>query len=140
MKSKEDKNIIIIQFFPDEEVNNKLKEACRKHDIKTAVILSGIGQLKNAKLGYFKTIGNYKLKKFDEPLEILSLTGNICKQKKDYILHLHAVLGDEEKNAIGGHFFEGNISVTGEIILLKTNLDFQRKTNKKTGLQTLYLK
>ena len=140
MQSKEEKNIIIIQLFPDEEVNNKLKEACRKHDIKTGIIISGIGQLKNAKLGYFRSKGNYTLENFDKHLEILSLTGNICKQKKDYILHLHAVLGDEEKNAIGGHFFEGKISVTGEIILLKTNLDFQRKIDKETGLQTLYLK
>ncbi|KYK22982.1 hypothetical protein AYK24_08050 [Thermoplasmatales archaeon SG8-52-4] len=140
MKSKEEKNIIIIQLFPDEEVNNNLKQACKKHDIKSAVLLSGIGQLKNASLGYFKNKGNYTLEKFDEPLEILSLTGTICKQRQDYIFHLHAVLGDEEKNAIGGHFFEGIISVTGEIILLKTNLDFQRKTDRETGLQTLYLK
>lgn len=127
MQSKEDKDIIIIQLFPDEEVNNKLKEVCRKHDIKTAVIISGIGQLKNAKLGYFKSKGNYTLEKFDEPLEILSLTGNICKQQEEHILHLHAVLGTEDKNTIGGHFFEGIISVTGEIFILKTNLDFQRK-------------
>ena len=140
MKSREDKNIIIIQFFPDEEVINKLKEACIKHDIKTAVIISGIGQLKNAKIGYFKSIGNYTLEKFDKPLEILSLTGNICKQEGEHILHLHAVLGNEEKNAIGGHFFEGIISYTGEVMLLKTDLDFQRKTDRDTGLQTLYLK
>lgn len=140
MKSKEGKNIVIIQLFPDEEVNNKLKEACIKHDIKTAVIISGIGQLKNAKIGYFKGRGNYTLKKFYKHLEILSLTGNICKQEGEYILHLHAVLGNEEKNAIGGHFFEGIISVTGEVILLKTDLDFQRKTDRETGLQTLYLK
>ena len=140
MQSKEDKDIIIIQLFPDEEVNNKLKEVCRKHDIKTAVIISGIGQLKNTKLGYFKCKGNYTLEKFDEPLEILSLTGNICKQQGEHILHLHAVLGTEDKKAIGGHFFKGIISVTGEIFILKTNLDFQRKIDNETGLQTLYLK
>ena len=140
MQSKEDKDIIIIQLFPDEEVNNKLKEVCRKHDIKTAVIISGIGQLKNAKLGYFKCKGNYTLEKFVEPLEILSLTGNICKQQGEHILHLHAVLGTEDKKAIGGHFFKGIISVTSEIFILKTNLDFQRKIDNETGLQTLYLK
>lgn len=140
MQSKEKDNIIIIRLFPDEKVNDKLKEACKKHEIKTAVILSGIGQLKDAKLGYFKNKGNYTPESFEKPSEILSLTGNICKQDEDYIMHIHAVLGDEEKKAIGGHFIEGTISVTAELILLKTNIDFKREMDKKTGLFNLYLK
>jgi predicted DNA-binding protein with PD1-like motif len=140
MQSKEKNNIIVIRLFPNEEVNDKLKEACKKHEVKTATILSGIGQLKDAKLGYFKNKGNYTPKSFDKPLEILSLTGNICKQDEDCILHIHAVLGDEEKKAIGGHFIEGTISVTAELILLKTDIDFKREMDKKTGLLNLYLK
>jgi len=139
MQSKENKDIIFVRLFPNEDVNEQLKEVCRRHDIKTAVVISGIGQLKNAQLGYFKEKGDYTPKIFNKPLEILSLTGNICKQENDYILHLHAVLGDEKKNAIGGHFIEGIVSITGEIVLLKTNLDVQRKLNKKTGLKDLYL-
>ena len=139
MQSKENKDIIFVRLFPNEDVNEQLKEACKLHNVKTAVVLSSIGQLKKAKLGYFKEKGDYSPEIFNKPLEILSLTGNICKQENDYILHLHAVLGDEKKNAIGGHFTEGIVSITGEIVLLKTNLDVQRKLNKKTGLKDLYL-
>jgi hypothetical protein len=139
MQSKEKKNIIFVRLFPGEDVNEQLKEACRLHDVKTAVVISGIGQLKNAQLGYFKEKGDYAPDNFDKPLEILSVTGNICKQEDDYILHLHAVLGDEKKNVIGGHFIEGKISITGEIVLIKTNLTVQRKLNKETGLKVLYL-
>jgi len=139
MESKEKKNIIFVRLFPNEDVNEQLKEACRRHDVKTVVVISGIGQLKKAQLGYFKEKGDYAPENFGKSLEILSLTGNICKQEDDYILHLHAVLGDEKKNAIGGHFIEGTVSVTGEIVLLKTNLDVQRKLDEKTGLKSLYL-
>ena len=139
MQSKEKKNIIFVRLFSNEDVNEQLKEACRRHDVKTVVVISGIGQLKKAQLGYFKEKGDYAQENFDKPLEILSLTGNICKQEDDYILHLHAVLGDGKKNAIGGHFIEGTVSVTGEIVLLKTNLDVQRKLDEKTGLKSLYL-
>ena len=38
------------------------------------------------------------------------------------LLHFHIVLGSENKNAIGGHFIDGTISITGEIVLLKTNI------------------
>ena len=61
MQSKEKNNMIFMRLFPDEDIQEKLKEACRLHDIKTAVVLSGIGQLKKIKLGYFK---KYNLVKF----------------------------------------------------------------------------
>ena len=139
MQSKEEKDIIFVRLFPDEDVNEQLKEACKLHDVKTAVVISGIGQLKKAQLGYFKEKGDYSPKTFDKPLEILSLTGNINRQEGDYLLHLHAVLGDENKNAIGGHFIEGEISITGEVVMLRTESEINRKLNEKTGLKDLYL-
>jgi predicted DNA-binding protein with PD1-like motif len=139
MQSKEKKNVIFIRLFPDEDINEQLKKACKLHEVKTAVVISGIGQFKKVQLGYFKEKGNYSSEIFEKPLELLSLTGNICKQGKNYILHLHVVLGDENKNTIGGHFIEGKISVTGEIVLFKTTLDVHRKLDKKTGLKILYI-
>jgi predicted DNA-binding protein with PD1-like motif len=139
MQSKLEKNIILIRLFEDEDIINQIKNACRTHNVKTAIVLSGIGQIKQVSIGYFKEKGNYDPKTYNKPLEILSLSGNICKQKNDYFLHLHIVLGDEEKKAFGGHLIEGKISVTGEIILLKTQIDIKRKLDKKTGLKALYL-
>lgn len=139
MQSKENKNIIFIRLFPEEDVNEQLIKACKKHDIKNAVVISGIGQLKKAQLGYFREKDDYSPETFDKPMEILSLTGNISKQDSDYLLHLHAVLGDENKRAIGGHFIDGKISITAEIVMLKTDLKIDRKLNEKTGLKDLFL-
>ena len=139
MQSKEKDNMIFMRLFPDEDVQEKLKEACRLHDIKTAVILSGLGQLKKVQLGYFKGKNDYTPKNFDMPHELLSLTGNICKQDGDYILHLHAVLGDEKKNTVGGHLIEGKVEITNEIVLLKTDIDIKRKFEEKTGLKGLFI-
>ncbi len=139
MQSKEKDNIIFIRLLKEENVNKKIKEACKKYNIETAVVLSGIGQLKKVKLGYFKDKGNYTPQEFNYPLELLSLSGNVCKYKNEYLFHLHAVLGNEEKKVIGGHFIDGQISVTGEIILLKTKIDAKRKNDKETGLKALFL-
>lgn len=139
MKSNEMNNIIFIRLFQDEDVNEQLKEACKLHDVKTAIVLSGIGQVKEVKLGYFKEKGDYVPETFNKPLEILSLSGNICKQNNDYLLHLHIVLGDKKKNTVGGHFMEGKISITGEIVLLKTLNDVYRKFDNNTGLKALIL-
>ncbi len=139
MESKEKKNIIFIRLFEDEDIYEQIKKACRTHNVKTAVILSGIGQIKHTILGYFREKGDYCPEAFNKRLEILSLSGNVCKQNKDYYLHLHTVLGDEKKKAFGGHLIEGIISVTAEIILLKTSIDVKRKIDNETGLQTLFL-
>ena len=139
MQTKEKNNIIFIRLFPDEDVNENLKKACENHNVRSAVVISGIGQLKSAQLGFFIEKNNYAPETFTNPLELLSLTGNICKHGCDYALHLHAILGDKKKNAIGGHFIDGTISITGEIVLLKSDINIQRKIDDKTGLMTLIL-
>ena len=139
MQSKEKESLIFIRLFPDEDLHEKLREVCKLHNVKTAVVLSGLGQLKQFQLGYFKEKKNYVKEAFDKPYELLSLTGNICRQNNEYELHLHAVLGDEEKNAIGGHLIEGKVEVTNEIVLLKINIDIEKRLEKETGLKGLFL-
>ena len=140
MQSKMKNNIIFLRLFPNEDVNIQLKNACKINNVKTAIIISGIGQLKNVKLGYFKEKGNYAEEIFKTPLEILSLNGNICRANEGYITHIHAILGDENKNALGGHFLEGIVSVTAEIVLLKAGINVERKDDSQTGLKMLYFK
>ena len=137
MLSTEDKNIIFVRLFPGENVNKELIEICKKHRIDSGVILSGIGQFEKVELGYFKFKGDYTNEVFEKPLEVLSLNGNICKIGKEYILHIHAVLSDEKKNTYGGHFINSTVKITGEIVILKTNILFKRKIDKQTGLKNM---
>ncbi len=139
MQTKEKKNVIFVRLFPDEDINEQLKKACEVHDVKTAVVISGIGQLKNVHLGYFKGKGDYAPETFEGPFELLSLNGNICRQDGEYILHLHAVLGNERKSTIGGHLISSTVEITNEIVLLKTNLGFKRELDEKTGLKAMTL-
>jgi len=138
MYSKEKDNLIFVRLMLDEELHDQLKKVCKKHSVKTAVILSGIGQLKNFQLGYFKKKGDYLPETFEKPHELLSLSGNICQQDGEYLLHLHAILGDENKQLIGGHLIEGNVEVTNEIVLLKTSMGVKRKFEENTGLKGIY--
>lgn len=139
MQSKEKNNLVFIRLFSNEEIFEKLEEACKKHEIKTAIVISGIGQLKNFQLGYFKEKGNYTPQRFEKPHELLSLEGNVSKQEEGYNFHLHAVLGNENKEVVGGHLIEGTVEVTNEIVLLKTDLEFERKLEETTGLKGMFL-
>ncbi|MDD3735379.1 MAG: DUF296 domain-containing protein [Candidatus Pacebacteria bacterium] len=139
MQSKEIDNLIIARLFPDEDLQEKLQEICQKHKVKTAIILSGIGQLKNFKLGYFKNKGDYTPEFFSKPHEMISLSGIISKQGDNYEPHLHISLGDENKRVIGGHLIEGIVEITNEIVLLKSDILLRRKTEETTGLRGLFL-
>jgi predicted DNA-binding protein with PD1-like motif len=140
MQFKEKENLIFARLFPNEDLFNSLKEICKKTKIKTGVIISGIGQLKNFELGYFKQKGNYCPQSFKKPFELLSLNGNIIKDGKDYKFHLHSVLSDEDKKVIGGHLLKGQVEVTNEIVILKSSAKLKRKKEKETGLEGLFIK
>lgn len=124
MKSIENNNIILIRLFSDEDIFLKIKEVCSRYEISTGLILSAIGQLKEFELGFFhKEKNKYISEKFSMPYELLTLSGNVCYQNGEYIPHLHAVLGSEKKNTVGGHLIKGKVEITNEIILLKCEID-----------------
>jgi len=139
MQSVKKENLIFMRLLPEEDVNRQLINVCKKYKISTAVIISAIGQIKKVKLGFFKKPGNYSPKLISRPLEILSLSGLINKEDNDYNLHLHIIVGDENKKALGGHFIEGLISITAEIVLLISDVNIKRKKNNKTGLKDLVI-
>lgn len=139
MDCKEKNNLIVIKLDTNEDLLGELEKTCKIYNIMTAIVISGIGQLKQAKLGYFREKNDYSPTSFLEPLELLSLNGNICKQNGKYIFHLHTILGNEMKNTYGGHLIDATVSVTAEIVLLKTDLIIKRQYDQRTGLQSLRL-
>ena len=139
MQTKEKDDLVFIRLFPGEDFYPSLTAACRKHRVETAVVLSGVGQLKQFRLGYLKGKGDYAPEEFDKPQELLSLTGNISNQGGDYNFHLHVVLGNEAKQVVGGHLIKGEVETTNEIVLLKTDLKVKRKLEESSGLQGMFL-
>lgn len=140
MISSEQNNLIIARFFPNENVFEQLKNLCQKHNLRTGVVVSGIGQLGLVELGFFKEKGNYAPEKLESPMEVLNISGIISKNEtSEFDFHLHISLSNENKNVFGGHFIDGIVSVTLEVIILKTEIPIKRKIEEETGLKGLYL-
>jgi len=137
MQSTEKGNLIFARLFSGEIIHEELEEVCKKHNVVTAVVISGIGQLKDFELGYFRERGDYSPEAFDEAHELLSLSGNIIEQDGKFLFHLHAVLGNRAKEAVGGHLIRGTVEVTNEIVLLKSELELRRRMEDETGLMGL---
>ncbi|MFW6138091.1 MAG: PCC domain-containing protein, partial [Spirochaetota bacterium] len=90
MQTRLKDDLLLIRLFPDENFYPSLEKACRDHRVKTAVVLCGIGQLKNFELGYFKEKGNYTPQHFEKPHELLCLEGNITLLEQEHKFHIHA--------------------------------------------------
>ncbi len=138
METKEEDNVVLIRLFKDDDIMECLKMACEKHDIETAIIIMGIGQVKDIQLGYFRSKGDYVKQNFPQPYEIISLSGNVSLQKDGYNFHIHACLGDIVKKTIGGHLIDAKVTAMAEIGLMKTKIKIIRRQDPETGLMAMH--
>jgi len=74
--------------------------------------VTGIGAVQKAKLAYYdqKVMKYYDID-LNEPLEIVSLYGNISTKDGKPFVHAHVVLADEQGNGKGGHLLPGGTPV-----------------------------
>jgi predicted DNA-binding protein with PD1-like motif len=136
MKSGKDKSLIVAKLEDGEDLLGSLGAIVEEYDIRSGLVLTGIGMLRNFVLGYFD--GDAYLKKeFRDPCELVSLQGSITTEGET-VIHLHASLADEDNNVVGGHVFQAEVCTLNEIVLRKLNdLSLGRKENPHTGLKEL---
>ena len=137
MKYKKDKNTYFIRLERGEKIIETLRNFCTKNKIKCGYFF-GIGALGEAELAHYIVENKkYTSRKYKQPLEITSMTGNITTMNKEIYLHCHITLSDEKMKTIAGHLKEGTISATCEIILVKLSAAINRKYEDFTGLNLL---
>jgi uncharacterized protein len=139
MEIKRQHPYTIIHLHPNDQVIDSLKTICKRYSIQTAVILSGIGQLKDITLGYFKEKNNYTPEHFSQPHELLSLSGTLIYQDDEIHPHLHAIISTENKQTFGGHLISASVEITNEIIMLDLPVKVSRKQSNETGLMEMNL-
>ncbi len=139
MQTAEKDNLIIARLFPGENVFEQLKIICQKHNVKTGIFVSAVGQLGWAELGFFRIKGDYFPQKFERPMEVLTLSGVVSKSESGFDFHLHISLAGADKTVVGGHFMAGIVSVTLEIAIMKTDIEVKRVLEETTGLKGMFL-
>lgn len=111
------KNTYIGKFDYDCDVLAAINEFCHNNDINSGWF-SIIGAVKTSCLGFYNQEDKkYTVKKFDEPMEIVSCSGNISIKDGKPFAHMHIVLSDESGCAFGGHVMHGTIVFAGEFII-----------------------
>ncbi|UCG68177.1 MAG: DNA-binding protein [Thermoplasmata archaeon] len=136
MQSARENEHIVAKFEDKEDFFEALDSVINKHDIKSAVILSGIGMLRDIEIGYYNG-KEYISKKFIDPMELLSMHGSIAYSEENRI-HVHVGLANSEHKVFGGHLMGAKVCVLNEIVLLKLEeMTLARKLDPKSGLSEL---
>lgn len=136
MQSSEESNHIIVKLDDGDDVFDSLDKVIEKHGIDSALVLSGIGMLRDFEIGYYNG-ERYINELFVDPMELLSMHGSIASGKENRI-HIHISIANKEHNVLGGHLMRAKVCVLNEIVLFKVNdVVLTRELNKKSGLMEL---
>jgi len=139
MKFKKIGETYAIKLEKGEKIIETLKNFCIENNIFTGYLF-GIGALDEAELAHYIVKNKkYNYEIFKQPLEIVSLSGNITTMSNEVYLHCHITLSDVNMEAIAGHLKEGVISATCEVILIRLNVNIERKYDENIGLNLMDL-
>ncbi len=121
------------------EIITSLIDFCQREKILGGFFI-GIGAVDQVTLAHYSVENQkYSEKKFNQPLELASLSGTIATLDNKLSLHAHAVLADDSFQTISGHLIKGKISGTAEILVVPLGEKITKKLDKETGLNLLDL-
>lgn len=115
-----------------------LGDFARQHQIRAAAVVSGIGMLRDATIGYWNG-SEYVRKDLAEPHELVGLHGSIAEADGPSV-HLHAALAAPSHQLEGGHLMRGTVWVLNEILIENfPGRVFGRPIDETLGLRKLDL-
>lgn len=117
----------------------QLEAFARERSIRAAAVVSGIGMLRRASIGYWNG-KEYAPRVLETPHELVGLHGTIAVVDGKPSIHLHAALADDRHQLVGGHLLQAMVGVVGELYLETfPGRTFGRPLNESLGLRTLDL-
>lgn len=136
MQSARQGHMVVAKLSKGENVFTALREIIARHEIVSGLVISGIGMLRDVKLGYFSG-EEHEPRVFKKPRELLALHGSITTEGET-VIHLHCALSDETYNVVGGHLIDAEVAVVAELTIARLKkMRLGRELNPETGLKEL---
>ena len=133
MIKAESEQDLVVRLVDGEDLISSLQGL----SLDSAVLLNGVGMLRDLVLGYWNGSG-YDVQRISEPVELLGLQGNFACKGDERIVHCHATVAKHGAAAFGGHVLKATVHNTAEIyIRVLTEIVLERKM-EETGLAGLY--
>lgn len=127
----------LVRLEYGEELHAQLAEHARQTGDKGAW-LQGIGGANKVTLGFYDLpTKQYQWKTFGEPMEIVSLSGNLSWVDGKPFWHIHGVFSARNYHTVGGHIKELYVGPTCELKVAPLGTALSRSYDEETGLPLL---
>ena len=127
-------DVWVVRIDPGEAVVEELQRFAAERRIDAASV-TGIGALRRAELGFYDAEArDYVRRAVEEPTELAALVGNVSVKEGRAFAHLHATLARRDFSVLAGHFFEGVVGGTCELVIRPLQGYLQRKLDDQTRL------
>jgi predicted DNA-binding protein with PD1-like motif len=120
------------RLTPGTDLKEALARLTDEHAFRAGCILSCVGSLSRARLRMPGAVGEAQVFcAFDEPMEIVSLTGTLSCDG----MHVHVSLSRSDGACVGGHLVKGCIvNTTAEVVIGDLpEVEFRRLPDAVTG-------
>lgn len=140
MEYKKINGFWVIVFKRGEKIIEKLTEFVKKENVKSGCF-NAIGAASSVELAHYDLEKKrYSTKETNQPLEIISLMGNVAVKGKEVIVHAHVSVGTDKMEVYGGHLKEGMVAATCEMVFKEFEEQINKKYDSDTGLNLMKLK
>jgi predicted DNA-binding protein with PD1-like motif len=127
---------LAVRLTPGVDLKTELARLTEALALRAGCILSCVGSLSHARLRMPGATGKPEVvAAFNEPMEIVSLSGTLCADG----LHVHIGLSRRDGSCIGGHLLQGCIvNTTAELVIGDLpDVEFHRPLDPATGYNEL---
>lgn len=128
---------IVARLDKGDKIAESLLQIAKNENIGLAEI-SGIGATDDFEVGVFDLDkSDYEHFHYTQNHEINSLVGNLTTKDNMPYLHLHLTATGADGKVVGGHLFEGVVSLTAEIFINTQNARLERRFDENIGINRI---
>lgn len=128
---------IVVRLDKGDEIVKSLLEVAKKECCGLASV-TGIGAVDDFEIGVFDLKkATYDRIRYTDNHEINALVGNLSTKDGEPYQHLHITCTGHGGKVVGGHLFEGKISLTGELFLQVIDGAAERKFDGSIGINKI---
>jgi predicted DNA-binding protein with PD1-like motif len=118
---------LFVRIDPGEPLVATIGRVAAQVPFRLAVITSGVGMIRSARLGFFDTgLDGYVTTDIRGVHDVSAVTGNVVPRNGVPAAHLHMIVNDGEHTTRSGHVVEAYCHLTMELFLRLGSLDVRR--------------
>jgi predicted DNA-binding protein with PD1-like motif len=125
---------VVLVFEHGDRVMETLTAWCAQQQVNAAHF-TAIGAFASVRLAWFDWAAKeYREIPVDEQVEVISLAGDVARHDDAPAVHAHVVVGRRDGTTRGGHFVEGVVRPTLELVLEEMPAYLAKRHDPESGL------